>query len=256
MCTDGRKDARLTGLYGNVSVITTKEHGFGHDAVLLAAFARPRKGGRVCDFGTGCGIIPLLLCRHVQGLWIDAVEINHEAAVNAARSAAVSGLSDVIHVVEGNYNACQSLPKNGYDLITCNPPYRRADSGKANTSDAVRMARIEPENGLSALLHTAAALLKNGGRFCVCYRPERLAELFCEMRAAGLEPKRLRLVQHRTEKAPWLLLAEGRKNARPGLFVAPALMVEEPNGALTEEIRVIYGDYCREKPVDLGAAPL
>ena len=34
---------------------------FGTDAVLLADFAMAKRGERVCDMGTGTGVLPLLI---------------------------------------------------------------------------------------------------------------------------------------------------------------------------------------------------
>lgn len=50
---------------------------------------------------------------------------------------------------------------------------------------------------LDDMCAAAAWLLKFGGKFCVCLRPERLCELMCKMNAAGIEPKRLRTVSKR-----------------------------------------------------------
>lgn len=46
-----------------------------------------------------------------------------------------------------------------------------------------------------------------------------MAEVFFRMRENRLEPKRLRLLCHPGEEKPWLLLAEGKKGAKPGLAV-------------------------------------
>ena len=80
--------------------------------------------------------------------------------------------------------------------------------------------------------------LRYGGRFCLCHRPERLADVICALREAGLEPKRLRLVQQRPASAPWLLLAEGRRGGKPGLRVEPPLIVEGEGGFSPEMLRV------------------
>ena len=66
--------------------------------------------------------------------------------------------------------------------------------------------------------------MPDGGRFALCHRPERLADVFAALRAARLEPKRLAFVKHDAAAAPWLLLAEGRKNRRPGLVVEPDIL--------------------------------
>ena len=47
---------------------------FGTDAVLLAAFANVKATDRVCDLGSGCGILPFLWQTAAGGPAVDAVE--------------------------------------------------------------------------------------------------------------------------------------------------------------------------------------
>ena len=61
---------------------------------------------------------------------------------------------------------------------------------------------------------------RRGGRFALCHRPERLADLLEALRSHGLEPKRLRLVCRRAGDVPSLLLLEARRGGRPGLDIA------------------------------------
>ena len=69
---------------------------------------------------------------------------------------------------------------------------------------------------------------------------ERLAELLETLRRSGLEPKRLRLVQHDAASAPSLLLLESRRGGRPGLAVEPTLLLRDADGRETDETRRIY----------------
>ena len=62
-------------------------------------------------------------------------------------------------------------------------------------------------------------------------------------RQKGLEPKRLRLVQQRPGKAPFLFLLEGRRGGKPGLTVEPVLLIEGEGGGLSREMEEIYGNY-------------
>ena len=48
----------------------------------------------------------------------------------------------------------------------------------------------------------AFRLLKDGGRFSLCHRPERLAEVLAVLRANRLEPKRLAFVKNRADGVP------------------------------------------------------
>ena len=57
------KDEHIEYLSRDLGLIVSKEHTFGTDALLLADFASPKRYDVCCDFGTGCGIIPMLWCR-------------------------------------------------------------------------------------------------------------------------------------------------------------------------------------------------
>ena len=59
---------------------------FGMDAVLLSSFAHCAPGSKVADFGTGTGIIPILLTAKTEAAHIDALEIQAESADMARRS--------------------------------------------------------------------------------------------------------------------------------------------------------------------------
>ena len=83
-----------------------------------------------------------------------------------------------------------------------------------------------------------------GGKFCICQRPERLADVIESMRKFSIEPKTLRLVQQRKTKAPKLFLLEGRRGGNRGfLNVLPTLFIEDENGNFSDEMMKIYGSY-------------
>ena len=60
------------------------------------------------------------------------------------------------------------------------------------------------------------------------------------MRAHGMEPKRLRLVQHRFDRAPSLALIEARRGGNPGLTVCAPLLLCNADGSDSDEIKEIY----------------
>ena len=81
---------------------------------------------------------------------------------------------------------------------------------------------------------------QTGGSFALVHKPERLSELMCCLSAHGLEPKRLRLVCHRQDAAPNLVLLEARRGGRPGLRLEPCLILREEDGSESAEVRRIY----------------
>lgn len=232
-------------LAGGRVIYVSPQSRFGTDAVLLAAFAAPRRTERAVDLCTGGGIIPLLwLCGDAPQQPVIGVEIQAACCRLAERSIAANGDGARFRVIEGDLRqAADFLPREQFSLVTCNPPYYAVGSGYANESEARRIARSETMCDTADVCAAARYLLKYGGRLCVCQRPERAADVICAMRAAGIEPKRLRLVQQRAGSEPWLLLAEGRRGGRPGVRWLPTLLIEAADGSYSQEMRQIYGRY-------------
>ena len=215
---------------------------FGTDAVLLADFAAPRRHDRVCDLGTGTGIIPLLLYARENTISADAVEIQPDMADMAARSMAMNGLNEKIRVLSGDLRSIRTLlPHARYDLVTCNPPYGKAGGTMLNPDASKRLARHEESCAIEDVACAAAWLLQNGGRLCCVFPAARMIELSDAMRKYRMAPKRIRMVHSRVEKAAHLCLMEGMLDARPGLIIEPPLVIYDENNAYTPELRRIYG---------------
>ena len=230
---------------GPLRVCISREHRFGTDAFLLASFARPKKGAKVCDLCSGCGIVPLLWFRDEKKApsLAYAVELLPQAVEQmeiTRRENALEGrflplLRDLRALSE------KDIPPASLDLVSCNPPYNPPGAGMPAQSNHRLTARHEVACDLPAIAGTAARLLRFGGRFCLCGRPQRLPGAMEALRSAGLEPKRLRFVQKLAETPPWLFLLEGRKGGRPFLQVEPPLLMENPQGGFTREVLELYG---------------
>lgn len=216
---------RLEPLGGGLQLVVSPAHGFSIDSLLLAAFAAIRKTDRACDLGTGCGIIPLLWCKGESGP-ITAAELQETACAQLQKSLALNGLEDRVAVVHADLReAHPALPAGAFDLVTMNPPFFVAGTGKNSAAESDRIARQETACTLEDAAGAAARLLKNGGRFCLCHRPERLTDVLCTLRSHRLEPKRLRFAAHSAETAPFLVLVEARRGGNPGLRVEAPLFL-------------------------------
>lgn len=225
-------------------VCRSKAHSFGTDAFLLTGFSRYRTKDRVCDLGTGCGIIPLLMQRHLPPREIYAVDIQPQAIaqLNAALERCDPKPS-VLPVLSDLRTLWSGAPIGTLDLVTCNPPYFAENAGILSDTASDRIARHETECSISDVCEAASKLLKYHGRFCLCCRPERLTDVLTAMRAAGLEPKRLRMVCKSPDHAPWLFLAEGIKGGKPFLRFEPALFMRSGAGMTDEAAQIChYGE--------------
>ncbi len=181
----------------------------GQDSMALAAFCTLRPHMRVCDLGCGAGALMVLLLGREPTLEVSGVELDpHAAELARKNSPGIITTGDLTHKA--------NLPPAGCcDLVVSNPPYFRAGSGVSGGE-----TRMEGTCTLTALCGSAAYILKNGGRFALVHRPERLCDIFCAMRAAGLEPKRMKLLSS-PGKSPYAVLVEAVRQGRPGLQIQP-----------------------------------
>ncbi len=228
---------------GGFFVLINEQHRFGTDAVLLEDFASALKKERVCDIGTGCGIIPVLMCKNARAKYIYAVELQPSAAALAESAIAKNNLSKM-QVICADAKDHKKLDKlignNTVDLVVSNPPYYREKSGGDYPERERAACREEQSLTIYDVADAARRLLNHGGRLCVCYKPQRLCDLIDAMRKNGIEPKRMRFVQTSPEQAPWLVLVEGKKGSKPFLEVLPPLVMKTEAGE--RELNRIYGD--------------
>ena len=186
----------------------------GSDTLALGRFATVRKGWRVCDLGTGSGVLLLLLAARESQLELFGLDQDPAAAALAQDNLGHNGLEGQIWT--GSWSQTP-FPPGSFDLVVSNPPYYAPGSGKDGGP-----ARMEREE-LDALCRAAARLLRNGGRFALSFPTQRMVDLLEAMRRWDLEPKRLKLLSHTPIKPPYALLAEGVRQGKPGLQVLPCL---------------------------------
>jgi tRNA1(Val) A37 N6-methylase TrmN6 len=214
-----------------IKLFITKNHRFGTDAMLLADFANVRHKDTVCDFCTGCGIIPVLLLRKYQPKLILGLDIMEEAAEVFGKTIAENDLENVASLCADLRELPKNLPENLpklYDVITCNPPYKAAGAGILSESGTDKAARHETECDINDVCRSAKKMLRSGGRLLLCNRPERLADVICAMRENHIEPKRLKFVSKTPETPPWLFLIEGRKDGGSFMTVENSLFINNP----------------------------
>lgn len=214
---------------------------FGMDAVLLADFSRLRPRDQVADMGTGTGILPLLMSHNQATATFHAIEIQHDMADMARRSVRMNGLDERIHVYNADLrDASELLGRESMDTVVCNPPYGKRGGTLACETSAHQIARHETECDIKDVVRACAAVLRNHGRFSMVFPAQRMLELCDVLRTKRLEPKRIRMVCAKADRAPYLVLVEAVKNARPALLWLPPLIVYHPDGRETEEIDRIY----------------
>lgn len=183
----------------------------GNDSLALGEFATVRKNFAVCDLGTGSGLLLLLLANREASLSLTGIEQDSAACENAKINLIENHLLG--DIICENFS-CTTATAGHFDLVISNPPYFPINSGGVRDS-----ARSETTCTLESLCKTASRLLKNGGRFALVHRPERLVDVFSALRSVNIEPKRMKFLAHSPQHTPSAVLIEGVRQGRSGLSI-------------------------------------
>lgn len=152
----------------------------GTDGVLLGAWCRIDEARRILDIGTGTGLIALMAAQRNPQAHIDAIDIDTDAAQQAAANCAASPFGKRISVIQADARTFAIGHDTTYDAIVCNPPYF-VDALKCPDTQRTT-ARHNDTLPFDALLGTVGRLLADDGRFSVIL-PCREAALFAEAAA-------------------------------------------------------------------------
>jgi len=218
-----------------------KGHRFTLDSILLADFCRIKPKDLVLEPGAGTGTISLLLAKKNPRAVFTAVEVQPQLADLCEQNIIDNSLHGRITVIARDLRRLsKTLDQGSFSVIVANPPYIKEGTGKASPHAARQIARHDRAASLESWLNLHR-FLKNNGKYCLVFPATRLAELAVLMKRRKLEPKRLRLVHPYLDRPASLVLLESIKEGGNGLEVLPPLIVHEPGGGYTKEIRAIYG---------------
>ena len=161
------------------------------DSMALADFCRLPSRARVLDLGCGCGTLGLLLLGAAPELLVDGIEIQPDAARQAAQNAEANSLADRFRVFCGDLRQMPpELAPGSYDCVVSNPPYYPPGSGYLRHADSLSIARSELTCPLDALCarrgwsRSASASSGTGPRarsVSFCWKPVSAAGRGCNM---------------------------------------------------------------------------
>lgn len=223
---------------------------FGTDAYLLSAYVKKSVGGIYAELGAGNGVISMLCAAREKAKHITAFEIQRELADIAAKNVAFNKLSEKIEVVCGDVRNVDKKYFGRFDTVFSNPPYLKTGAGLESENESARICRREVTGGIADFSSAAAKLLRYGGSFVCVYRPDRTAEMIFSMRKNGIEPKRITVVYPTEKHVPCLILCEGIKGGKEGVFFTRPLIIyssqsDMTQSGYTDEMNYIYtnGDF-------------
>jgi tRNA1Val (adenine37-N6)-methyltransferase len=157
------------------------------DAVLLGALAEANKPKHMLDIGTGTGVIALMLAQRFPDAYIEAVELDGQAALQARENFEQSRFFEQLYI---HHSAIQDfLPTDKFDLIVSNPPYFTAHlKGQLKERNQALHTDTLP---FDVLLSQVLRLLKDSARFWLILPPYE-SSLFQKLaREKNLFPRRI-----------------------------------------------------------------
>ena len=226
---------------GPTLLISKDAYPVGTDSIMLADFCRSVNYKNICDLGSGSAVLAIILMSYRPNAGGICIEIQEPAYRLAMENIRINGLQSRIELINDDLRKCREFFKAGtFDLVVSNPPYFPVGHGKSSPDRMAAISREEICCSLDELCGAAAYLTRFGGAFALVYRSARLSELLCALHDHGLEPKRIRFIQDRIDKAPELVLVESRRGGKPGTIVEAPLILYNADGSMSREVSDIF----------------
>jgi len=225
-------DETLETFGGNKLQILQKKRGyrFSADAILLSDFVRIRKGEKVIDLGTGCGILPLLLSQTTKVCSFLGVEVQKSLSDLAERNVMSNHFQHRITILHEDYRTLPRIfPAGSFHVVVSNPPYRKFRSGRVNPTEERAIARHEIYGAIDDLVSVAAFLLPPKGRFYFIFPASRAVDAIASLRRNMLEPKRIRFVHPYDGAVAKFILVESVKDSGVELKIMAPLILRRPH---------------------------
>ncbi len=216
---------------------------FSVDAVLAAHFCTPKPSARVLDLGCGCGVIGMILAHRYPRLTVCGLELQEQLAALALENSVENGFADRFSVLRGDVRDLTALlSPESFDLVVCNPPYRKLDSGRINLDNQAARARHELTATVDDFVRAGAFCVKNRGRVVFVYPAVRCNPLLTALQRNRLTLKRLQPVySYPGTASARLVLVEAVKNGGEQCeILAPFYIYERRYGEYTPAMRQFY----------------
>ena len=208
------------------------------DSVLLAHFASQGRRARLAlDLGSGVGVVALVLHHLGAAGELALLEREPELAACAEHNLAARGAPGSVSVVDLELMGLPPVLAQRADLVVSNPPFFAPEGHRPPQDPTLRAAR---QGSLKPFTEAAqAALSGTRARAVFAYPASSLPTLFDAAAAAGLVPKRLRLVHAFADRPARLALVELRRAKPGGLVIEPPLVEWRAEGVRGPELAAL-----------------
>ena len=185
-------------------------------AIMISALARPRQ------------VVAIELQPDLAGF----IDIN--AALNSLNN--VRGICADIRA-----RKIPGVTPASFDLVVANPPFHATARGRQSPIHGRHLARDESGAELADFVAAARRFASNGARVAMVFAASRSAEMIATLRAQRLEPKRIRFVHPRADRAATSVLIEARAGGGVEVRIEPPLILYERAGVYSAEALAMLG---------------
>ncbi len=213
---------------------------FTTDAVLLANFCKDMSGKYCVEFGSGCGVVSVLVAHKKHPRKLLAIEIQPYLHELTERNFALNNLNGVAQAVCGDLKDAHKLVDGLADVVVCNPPYRKVGSGEMQLDPSLAICRHEIKATLADVITAAARVLNNRGAFYLVHQSSRLAEIVSLCALANLAVKEILPVCPSPGKEPNLVLIRAVKCGAADCVLHAPMYVTDENGNYTPQAKAWY----------------
>ena len=152
------------------------------DAVLVSSLVQSDAPKQILDIGTGTGVIALMLAQRFPQASLTAIELDPEAAGQAAENCEQSPFSERLTVIQGRFQDFKEEKR--FDLLVSNPPFF---PDHLPASDPKRNQALHTHSlSFEELLHKASQLLAPSGSFWVILPPRQMQDFLQCAKGNGL----------------------------------------------------------------------
>lgn len=216
---DGERldDLQLDGKF----IISHKDkYCFTSDSVMLSNMVQTNSKSVVVDLCCGGGIIGILIALKNNCKQIIGVEIQADMADMANRSVQMNNLDGKVKIVNHDVkNITEIIPKGYADIVVCNPPYYKVNSGETKLKDNIAIARHEIALTLEDLVANTSKILKFGGLFYMVHKAERMAEVISTLTNYNLIPKQIFTITTKDDNTADTFIVVSKLGAKHGVIV-------------------------------------
>jgi len=177
------EDTTLDDLQYNNLHLRQNRKGYrsSEDSLLLLYTLSKKLGcnfsGNAFEFGTGSGIISILLAAKIPEITITAIEIQDSLFNLAKENVMHSGMDKKIILIRMDGREVQNeIKKETFHCAYSNPPFFQKGYGKISPNQEKQYAKHEELCTMNDVLMVFSHILKKGGRGFIIYPTHRLSE--------------------------------------------------------------------------------